>query len=158
MNFWSHTCYLSQGNIIKIIKAIKMRSRWELVCQNSTLNPVVYWANFCLVNLVRIFGELRRRYVRGSRSFANHALGIFAQFGKPCLWLIEKKENSPVDEEERRKKWMTVSIFHSLRRELTCLLTCGRRSLVSGTQNEIVVSWMTLWGMNKVDCLSLIWH
>ena len=24
------------------------------------------------------------------------------------------------------------------------LLTCGKRSLVSGTQNEIVVSWITL--------------
>ena len=30
------------------------------------------------------------------------------------------------------------------------LLTCGSRSLVPGTQNEIVVSWITLWEMNKV--------
>ena len=30
--------------------------------------------------------------------------------------------------------------FHSLRREFVYLLTCGRRSLVSETQNEIVVS------------------
>ena len=29
-------------------------------------------------------------------------------------------------------------------------LTCGRRSLVSGTQNDIVVSWITLWWMIKV--------
>ena len=37
-------------------------------------------------------------------------------------------------------KMMTVSILESLRRELTYLLTCGRRSLVSGTQNDMVVS------------------
>ena len=35
------------------------------------------------------------------------------------------------------------------------LPTCGRRSLVSGTQNEIVVSWFTLWGMIKVYWLDL---
>ena len=45
---------------------------------------------------------------------------------------------------------MTVSALHSLRRELTCLLTCGRHSLVTGTQNDIVVSWITLRGMIKV--------
>ena len=53
-------------------------------------------------------------------------------------WLRAK--SSPVNEEEREKKWMTVSILHSLRRELTYLLTCGRRSLVSENQNDIVVS------------------
>ena len=30
--------------------------------------------------------------------------------------------------------------LHSLWRDVFYLLTCGRRSLVSGTQNEIVVS------------------
>ena len=35
------------------------------------------------------------------------------------------------------------------------VLTCGRRSLVSETQNEIVVSWITLWGMIKVSDLTL---
>ena len=57
---------------------------------------------------------------------------------------------------KKKKKWMTVSIFHSLRRELTCLLTCGRRSPVSGTQNDIVVSWIILRGMIKVYWLDLI--
>ena len=42
-----------------------------------------------------------------------------------------------MDEEEKEKKWMTVSLG-SLASEY--LLTCGMRSLVSGTQNEIVVS------------------
>ena len=49
---------------------------------------------------------------------------------RALLWM-RKKENT---------KWMTVSILHSLRREFTYLLTCGRRSLVSENQNDIVVS------------------
>ena len=38
------------------------------------------------------------------------------------------------------------------------LLTCGRSSLVSGTQNEIVVGWITLWGMIKVFWLDFSLH
>ena len=33
----------------------------------------------------------------------------------------------------------SVSVLHSLRMELLDLLTCGRRSHVSGIQNDIVV-------------------
>ena len=46
-----------------------------------------------------------------------------------------------MDEEERKYKWMTVSLNTSLASEVVLLLlflTCGR--LVSGTQNEIVVT------------------
>ena len=42
--------------------------------------------------------------------------------------------------EEKIKMDDGVARFHSLRREFVYLLTCGRRSLVSETQNEIVVS------------------
>ena len=46
-----------------------------------------------------------------------------------------------MDEEKKgKKKWMTVSLGSSLASEGIYLLTCGRRSLVSETQNEIVVS------------------
>ena len=46
-----------------------------------------------------------------------------------------------MDEEKIKIKWMTVSLGSSTpRREFVYLLTCGRRSLVSETQNEIVVS------------------
>ena len=47
-----------------------------------------------------------------------------------------------MDEEQIKIKMDdSVSGFlHSLRREFVYLLTYGRRSLVSGTQNEIVVS------------------
>ena len=68
---------------------------------------------------------------------------LFAQFVKPCLSLVESSESSPVDEEERSRvneKWMTVSIFHSLRREVTYLLTSSMRSVVCVSQNDIVVS------------------
>ena len=44
-----------------------------------------------------------------------------------------------MDEEEI--KWMTVSVGSSLASKgIVYLLTCGRRCLVSETQNEIVVS------------------
>ena len=43
-----------------------------------------------------------------------------------------------MDEEEEKKD--VAWILYSLLSELTYLLTCVRRSLVSGTQNEIVVS------------------
>ena len=47
-----------------------------------------------------------------------------------------------MDEEERKIQMddALLSILHSLRRELPYLLTCGRPSLVSGTQNDTVVS------------------
>ena len=46
-----------------------------------------------------------------------------------------------MDEEEIKIKMDEVSLGSSLARgEFVYLLTCGRRSLVSGTQNEIVVS------------------
>ena len=45
-----------------------------------------------------------------------------------------------MDEEEIKMDDGVARFFTSLRREFFYLLTCGRRSLVSETQNEIVVS------------------
>ena len=59
---------------------------------------------------------------------------------------------------KEKHKWMTVLILHSLRRKSTYLLTCGRRSLVSDTQNDIAVNWITLWGMIKVYWLDFNLH
>ena len=56
-------------------------------------------------------------------------------------WL--RAESSPVDEEEIKIKMddgVSRYVLHSLRREFVYLLTCRKCSLVSGTQNEIVVS------------------
>ena len=68
------------------------------------------------------------------------------------LLLTGWEQSSPVDEEEIQIKMddSAARFPDSLQREFLYLLTCGRRSLVSGTQNEIVVSWITLWGMIKV--------
>ena len=53
-----------------------------------------------------------------------------------------KAENSPVDVEEIKQKLDddVARYFTRFRREFFYLLTCGRCSLVSGTQNYIVVS------------------
>ena len=55
-------------------------------------------------------------------------------------WLRSKTECSPVDEQERKTQMddgVDTSLF---RRKSTFLLTCERRSLVSDTQNDTVVS------------------
>ena len=47
---------------------------------------------------------MRRSYVPGPKSIAQHVQGIFAQFGEPCLWLNESKERPPVDQEDIKIK------------------------------------------------------
>ena len=49
---------------------------------------------------------------------------------------------------------MTVSLGSSLASEGICLFD-DLCSLVSETQNEIVVSWITMWGVMKVYWLDL---
>ena len=44
------------------------------------------------------------------------------------------------EEEIKIKMDDGIARFFTLRREFLYLFTCGRRSLVSGTQNEIAVS------------------
>ena len=78
-----------------------------------------------------------------SPSLTNLASADWLRTKTALLWMRKKEKD----------KWTTVSILHSVRREQTYLLTCGRRSLVSGTQNDIVVSWITLWRMIKVSWL-----
>ena len=53
---------------------------------------------------------------------------------------MKKKKKKKKGKKRRRKDDGVTRFLHSLRREFVYLLTCGRRSLVSGTQNEIVVS------------------
>jgi len=119
---------------------------------------VLNWANFCFVNLVQGIRRTAMKLCLGSRSFAQHVQGIFAQISKPCRWLADSKESSSMDEEERKGKWMMVSMLHSLQREMTYLLTCGRYSLVSGTQNDIAVSRITLYGIIQICWLDFSQH
>ena len=76
---------------------------------------------------------------------AQHVLGIFTQFSEHCLWLDESEESSPVDEEEITIK-IDDHVDTSLASEGTDLLTCGRCNPVSRTQNDTVISWITLRG------------
>ena len=68
------------------------------------------------------------------------------------LPLIGWEQSFPVDEEEIKIKMAdSVTRFFTRFRVLCVyLLTCGRHSLVLGTHNEVVVSWITLWEMIKV--------
>ena len=94
------------------------------------------------------------------KSFAQHVLGTFTLFDDHCLWLAESRALQWMKEKKKKEKnrWRCRSVLHSLRMEYVYLLTCGRRSLVSETQNEIVVSWITLWGMIKVYWLDFSLH
>ena len=80
------------------------------------------------------------------------------KFNTQVLWtlpLIGWEQRALLWMKKKRKKWMMVSILHWLQREITCLLTCGRCSLLSENQYDITVSWTTLWGMIKVYWLDL---
>ena len=114
------------------------------------MQSVLNCANFCVASIIRGILPTATKLYSGSRERRSECSGNSRPVRR-TLSLTGWEQSSPVDEEEiKNKKWMTVSILHSLRRELTYLLTCGRRSLVSGTQNDIVVSWKTLWWMIKV--------
>ena len=89
-----------------------------------------------------VFVELRRSYVRSPKGFAQHVCEYSpssAHFASD--WL--KAENSPVDEEEIKTKTDDgVARYFTRLGDIFSyyLLTCGRQSLVSGIQNDIVVS------------------
>ena len=121
-----------------------------------TINPVLNWANIRFANIGQhswflILGELLLREP-SSRYSPNCDESIFADQKVSLIMFWEyspssaniasgwlRAESSPVDEEEIKIKMETVSTLLSFRMELTYLLTCGRRSLVSGIQNDIVV-------------------
>ena len=111
------------------------RSHAAVTPNDSLLKPVLKRANICFANIVRLFGVQKA------------SLSMF--------WEYSPSSANIVSDWLRTK--MTVSIHHSLRRNLTYLLTCRRLGLVSGIQNDIVVSWFTLWGMMKVYWLDLTW-
>ena len=109
-----------------------------------------------------LVGSIRRTSTKlysGSKKLRSTCSGNIHPIRR-TLPLIGWEQSSPVDEEERRVQMddASVSILHSLRRELPYFLPCGRRSLVSGIQNDIVVSWTTLWEMIKVYWLDFSLH
>ena len=126
----------------------------------SCVKHVLNWANICFTNLVwwvqqawrrcgvrslclvmqtftswTCFGQFDKlppSYVRCPKSFAQHALGIFAQFGEPCLRLVESKESSPVDEAERTKNRWWCQYFTRLRGNWSVCWLVGCTSLSRG--------------------------
>ena len=83
-------------------------------------------------------------------------MGTFTLFDEHCLWLAESRALLWMrkKKKKKRRKKMDDGVARFFTRGFggifKKLLTCGRCSLVSGTQNEIAVSWITLWGMIKV--------
>ena len=129
---------------------------WESVkWTGSQLKPVLNWANVFFANLA---GSIRRSYlVLNWANFSSRTyLEVFVEaiFGVQKASLNMFREHSPYwtiiasdwlraelscgrrNKKQKNKK----KVLHSLRREFVYLLTCGRRNLVSETQNEIVVS------------------
>ena len=109
-----------------------------------------------------LVGSIRRTSTKlylGSKKLRSTCSGNIHPIRR-TLPLIGWEQSSPVDEEERRVQMddASVSILHLLRRELPYFLPCGRRSLVSGIQNDIVVSWTTLWEMIKLYWLDFSLH
>ena len=113
---------------------------------------VLNWANFLREPSWRSSSKL----YSGPKSFAQHVLGTFALLDDHCLWLAESRALLWM-KKRKRKKWMTVSLGSSLASEGICLFV-DLRSLVSKTQNEIVVSWITQWGVMKVYWLDFSLH
>ena len=72
-------------------------------------------------------------------------LSMFGEYSPSLTCLVSdglRAESSPVDEEEIKIKMddSVASYFTRLGGNCFDLLTCGRRSLVSGTQNDTVDS------------------
>ena len=65
---------------------------------------VLNWVNFCFKNLVWGIHRTVTKLYSGSKKLHSTVLGIFTQFGESCLWLVESKDSSPVDEEEIKVK------------------------------------------------------
>ena len=119
---WTHFCYANLVQGVRLTWKSISKCSWFLIGQVLICEPAL--------------GSLKNwwSYVQGPKCFAQHALGTVHQIQQTLpligweqialLWMRKKGQ---------KEKWMTVLIFHSLWRELTYLLTCGRCSLVSGT-------------------------
>ena len=104
-----------------------------------------------------LVGSIRRNATKlysGSKKLCSTCSGNIRPI-RQTLPLIGWEQNCLVDEEEIKMDDGVSRFFTHFRGNL---LTCWRRSLVLGTQNEIVVSWITLWGMIKVYWLDFSLH
>ena len=125
--------------------------------------PILNWANVSLRTYLEVFGEaswflIGQTFLREpSWKYSSKLYSGSKKLRSTCsrnirlIWrtlpLIGWEQNSPVDEEKIKMDDGVARFFTRFRGHL---LICGRCSLVLETQNEIVVSWITLWGMMKV--------
>ena len=86
----------------------------------SCVKHVLNWANFCFTNLVGSICWTVMKLCSGSKKLYSSCSGNFTQFGEHCLWLVESKVSSPVDEEEGKMK-MDDRVITSLALEGTDL-------------------------------------
>ena len=103
----------------------------------SFLTGQTFTSQICLGQ----FNEKQQRCIRGPKHFIQHALGTIHPVQQTLLLFVwQQRELScgsgRKDEKEKKEKWVPVPVFHSLWRELICLLIGGRSSIVSETQND----------------------
>ena len=122
----------------------------------SSANTWFNWANFCFEKIVRSICQIVFGVQKAS-------LNMFWEYSPSSTnlasdWL--RVESSPVDQEERKRKMDdgVARYFTRFGGNIFYFLTCGRCTLVSGTQNDIVVSWIILWRMIKVYWLDFSLH
>ena len=92
------------------------------------------------MNLVGSIRRSRTKLFSGSKKLRSTCSGNIRPI-RQNLPLIGWEQSSPVDEEEIKIKMDhgVARFFTRFGGNIINLLTCGRHSLVSGTQNEIVV-------------------
>ena len=87
------------------------RSQLIAVCDSfACVKPVLGWANVCFASLGWGIRRTATKLYSGSRKLSSTCSG------EHCLWLVESKESSPVDEEEIKIK-MDARVYTSLATE-----------------------------------------
>ena len=66
-------------------RGVDFRHRRRKAAVRSVLSPFLIGRTFASRIEFGVFDELRRGYIRGLKGFAQHVLGIFAQFDELCL-------------------------------------------------------------------------
>ena len=158
---WKYlVCWIYQRGVLKL-KSIK-------ISVQGPFKPVLNWASVCSRNQLEVFSEpswfligqtflhepsleyLSKVYL-GSQKLHSTCSGNIRPIRR-TLPLIGWEQSSPVDEEEIKIK-MDDGVTRFFTRFGGNLFICwlvGGAALSWGPQNEIVVSWITLWGMIKV--------
>ena len=104
------------------------------------------------MSIVRSIRRTATKLYSGSKKLRSTCSGNIRPVRR-TLALTVWEQSSSVDwwgRNKNKNRQRCYEVLHSLRRDFFYLLTCRRRSLVSGTQNDTVVSWTTLWWMIKV--------